>query len=243
MRQSTMLLSLQRDGLRVKDQSSQRSLRILLGLSGILGGVALLTYFSAPFWLFPFPAATASGPQVAANAAAYQNDYLLGSWLLGTGSLLIVVFVLGLVYLAEAWTRFSGWITMLACTAVLFLALNQATYFIDIVQASANGHPEAALTSFDLTFVFIYTFFLAPAVLLPLAAVLRGSRVLPTFFWVWALAIGVAFEALGLLGLFVAGATILKIAVLFVQEAWIFAASASLIAYRPNEATARQVRP
>jgi hypothetical protein len=54
--------------------------------------------------------------------------------------------------------------------------------------------------SFNLSFVFLHTFFIAPSVLLPLAFVLRHSTLLPSIFWPWALVAGVAFEALGLAG-------------------------------------------
>ncbi len=204
------------------------SFRIMLSLAGIFGVMALLLYFAAPFVIFPFPQANATSAQLAQSVSNYQTYYLLAAWLQGTGSLLSVVFVLGLVYLSKAWTKFSGWITMLASGTVVVLSLIEGSYFIDIVLATANGHPEAALTSFDLTFVFIHSFFIAPSILLPLGFVLRGSRILPRFFWSWALVTGLAFQIFGFAGLFTNSATIPAIMILIIQEVWFLAAAISL---------------
>jgi hypothetical protein len=211
---------------------SARRFRLLLSAAGILGVIALLVYFSAPFILFPFPPANTTEAQLAANVSQYKLFYLLAAWIQGTGSLLSVIFILGLVYLARGWMKFSGWITMLAATVVLVLSLNEGTYFVDIVQASANSHPEAAITSFDLSFVFIHTFFIAPSLLLPLAFVLRGTTVLPKFFWAWALVAGIAFEAMGLIGLVYNTSTPIAIGILVIQEAWLLTAAITLATRR-----------
>jgi hypothetical protein len=212
----------------VKGDLSPRSFRILLSLSGVLGVVALLLYFSAPFVIFPFPQADATSAQLVQNVARYQDYYLLAAWLQGTGTLLSVLFVLGLAFLARAWNRFSSWITLLASTVVLILSLMEGSYFIDVVLATANGHPQAALSSFDLTFVFLHTFFIAPSILLPLAFVLRNSQILLRLFWYWALAAGIAFQTVGLAGLFTPSASVIAIVVLMVQELWFLTAAVTV---------------
>src|SRR5690242_19573397 len=151
---------------------SQRRFQISLGLSGLLGSAALVVYFSAPFVLFSFPAATASADQVIASATQYPIYYQLGAWLQGTGTFLVVLFVLGLVYLSNGWNRFAGWVTLLASSIILMLSLMEGTYFLDVPQAVANGHPEAAVTSFEISHVFLHSFFIAPSLLLPLGFVL-----------------------------------------------------------------------
>ena len=191
-------------------------------------------YFSAPFLIFPFPSSSATSAQIIANVTQYLLDYMLAAWLQGTGTFLIVVFVLGLVYLARAWDRFAGWITMLASIAILMLSLNEGTFFIDAEQAITNGHPEAAVTSFDLTFVFLHTFFIAPSLLLPLAFVLRRSSILPSIFWPWALVAGLVFEALGLVGLLVPASTIPAIVLLVIMLVWIISAAITLAFRRPR---------
>ena len=153
---------------------------------------------------------------------------MLAAWLQGTGTLLIVVFVLGLVYSSKAWNRFSGWITMLASATILMLSLTEATFFLDTALAIGNGHPDAAVTSFDLTFVFLHSFFIAPSLLLPLAFAIRNSDILPKMFWLWALVTGLVFEAVGLLGLFVT-TIVPEIVALLVMIVWIISAATVLV--------------
>ena len=214
---------------------SPRSFRAFLAACGLAGVACLILYFAAPFVLFPFPAANATSAQLLASVSQYQTYYLLAAWLQGTGSLLTVVFILGLVYLAKAWTRFSGWITMLAAVIVVSLSLSEGNYFLDVVQAISNGHPDAALTSFDLSFVFLHSFFIAPSLLLPLAFVLRPTSLLPKYLWKWALGIGIIFESIGLPGLFFSQIGLLVIVVLIVQEIWIVTAAATLALRVPQE--------
>ena len=210
-----------------QERNSTERFRLLLSDCGILGSATLLLYFIAPFVFFPFPSSGASADQIVANVTQYQIYYLLAAWLQVTGTFLIVVFVLGLVYLANAWNRFAAWITMLASAAILILSLNEGIFFLDAAQAIANGHPDVAVTSFDLTFVFLHVFFIAPSLLLPLSFVLRHSSVLRKFFWPWALALGIAFEVLGLVGLFVP-TMVPAISILVLMLAWMISAAIAL---------------
>ena len=216
--------------------TAERRFRLLLSTGGIVGSILLVVYFSAPFTIFPFPSSSATTSQIVSNASQYQLEYMLAAWLQGTGTLLIVVFVLGLVYVARAWNRFAGWITMLASTAVLMLSLIEGTFFIDAAQAVANGHPDAAVTSFDLTFVFIHTFFIAPSLLLPLAFVLRTSKLLPGPFWSSAFVLGVAFEIFGLVGLLTSALTIPSIVLLVAMILWMISAA---VAFQTKSAVVR----
>ncbi len=207
---------------------TENRFKALLSTSGILGSSLLIIYFSSPFIIFPFPSSSATSAQIVTNATQYQFYYLLGAWLQGTGTFLVVIFVLGLVYLAKAWDRFSGWITMLASAAILMLSLTEGIFFIDVAEAIGNGHPEAAVTSFDLSFVFLHSFFIAPSLLLPLAFVLRNSKVLPKTFWPAALFLGIAFEILGFVGLLIPAATIPSIILLVGMIVWIISAAVAL---------------
>jgi len=45
-----------------------------------------------------------------------------------------------------------------------------------------NGHAQAALTSFDLAYVFVHVFAIAPSLLLMLGIALLGTRLLPRVF-------------------------------------------------------------
>ena len=215
---------------------AERRFRLLLSTSGIVGSILLVVYFSAPFTIFPFPSSSATMSQIVSNAGQYQLEYMLAAWLQGAGTLLIVVFVLGLVFVARAWNRFAGWITMLASAAVLMLSLMEGTFFIDAAQAVANGHPDAAVTSFDLTFVFIHTFFIAPSLLLPLAFVLRHSKLLPGPFWPSAFILGVAFEIFGLIGLLTPALTVPSIVLLVAMVIWMISAA---LAFQTKSAIVR----
>ncbi len=213
----------------------EKRFRILLSTSGILGAILLILYFSAPFIIFPFPSSTATISQIIQNASQYQLYYFLAAWLQGTGTFLVVIFVLGLVYLAKAWDTFAGWITMLASTAILMLSLTEGIFFIDVAQSIGNIHPEATVTSFDLSFTFIHSFFIAPSLLLPLAFVLRNSKVLPRPFWAAALVLGIAFQTMGLVGLLTPTATIPSIILLVGMIIWMIAAAVALQARAMNQ--------
>ncbi|MBV9228269.1 MAG: hypothetical protein JOZ18_03060 [Chloroflexi bacterium] len=207
---------------------SARLFRILAALCGILGVAALGYYYSVPF---PLPPANATLAQVTEFGARYHDAILLDTWLQAIGTLLSVVFFLALVHMARAATRFAGWMTMLASAIILTVALAEGTFVIDAVQAGVNGHPEAALTSFDLTFVFAHIFLMVPAPLLflSLGAVLLGSRVLPRMFGYLALALGVAFGIVGFVGLLSSAAIIVGIVLQIGQEVWVLAAAIILL--------------
>jgi len=100
---------------------------------------------------------------------------------------------------------------------------------MDLAQAAANGHPETALTSFDIMTVFIHIYPIAPApvIFLALGAVLLGSRLLPRVFGYLALALGIAFEIVGLVSLFIF--PVLTLVVLGFQSLWIVATAIMLI--------------
>ena len=212
--------------------NSDKRLHYFLSSCGVLGCIALLVYFSAPYIIFPFPSANASSLQIVASAKTYAVDYLLAAWLQGSGTLLILVFVLGLVHSAKAWNSFAGWMTMLAAAAVLVLSLNEGSYFVDVAQAVTNGHTEAATTSFDLIFTFIRTFFIAPSLLLPLSFVLRSSTILPKTFWLWSLSLGIGFEVYGFVGIFATAILFPAIILLILMMAWVIVASTYFLRVR-----------
>ncbi len=205
-----------------------RRYRILVALCGILGVIALGVYYAVPV---PLPPDNATATQVSEFANRYHDTSLLDAWLQATGSLLSVVFFVAIVHMAGAATRMAGMVTLLASAVLLAMGLIEGALAIDTVQATANGHPESALTSFDLTGVFVHVFTIAPApaVFLALGTVLLGARLLPRLFGYLALALGVAFEILGFAGLFSATAVTGVIFLLIGQEIWIVAAAITLV--------------
>jgi hypothetical protein len=208
--------------------ASRRLVRILVAACGILGTAALVAYYAAPFTFMPLPPATATLAQVMDFGTRYRDAILLDVALQAMGSLLTVIFALALVHLAGAAERFAGRLTQLAGTIIIVLALAEGTFELGAVQAGSNGNPQGALTCFDLTYVFIHIFLLAPALYIMLGTALRGTRLLPGGFAYIALALGIVVQVLGLAGLFSDRFLLPVIAVLLLQEVWAIAAAVAL---------------
>jgi len=212
--------------------------RILAAACGILGTAALVAYYAAPWTFLPLPAPDAPAAQVIAFGARYHDLILLDAWLQAAGSLLSVAFALALVQLAGAASRLAGRLTLLAGGVVLALALAEATFAIGAAQAAVAGHAETGLVCFDLTNTFIHVFLIAPSLFLMLGAALLGTRLLPRAFAYAALALGIAFQILGVAGLFSAAALPPVIAVLLLQNVWTLAAAFTLAVRRGTRADA-----
>ena len=87
-------------------------------------------------------------------------------------------------------------------------------------------------------------FLIAPPLLLPLGAVVLGSRLLPRAFGYTAVAFGAASIILGLAALFSATAFSLAIILIIAESAWILAAAGALvIAPKPASGTAAACQP
>lgn len=203
-------------------------LRILVALCGLVGTVLLGAYFGAAP---PLPPANATVAQVTHVALRYHNTWFLGAWLQATGSLLSVVFFLALVHQARGAARLAGMLTLLGSALLMAVVLGEGAFTMDLAQAAANGHPATALTSYDLMTVFIHVFPLAPAplIFLALGTVLLGPpvQVLPQVFGYLALALGLLFEVVGLVGLFTS--PILTLIPLGLQALWVVAAALTLL--------------
>jgi hypothetical protein len=209
---------------------SARLSRILIALCGILGTVLLGMYFGVGFSIglaqIPPDAAMA---QVLSVARQYHNLWFLGTWLQATGSLLSVIFFLALAHRAGGTVRLAGLLTILGSAVLLSVVLIEGVFTLDLAQAAVDGHPLASLTSFDIMTVFthIYPIVPAPLIFLALGTILLGSRLLPRVFGYLALGLGVAFEIVGLVGLFTA--PVLTLVVLGFQSLWVLAAAITLI--------------
>jgi hypothetical protein len=199
----------------------------LAGLCGVLGAVAFGVYGSSV--LVPFPPADAGAAQVTAFAARYHDAMLFTTWLQAAGTFLLVVFVAALLQLAGVAGRFAARMTYLVAAVILAVVLSEGTFQLDVVQATANGHAQAALTSFDLAGVFVHVFALAPSLILLVGIALLGTRLLPRVFVLLALALGVAMELAGFAGLFIPVAVAVFIQLLVVQTFWYAAAGIALV--------------
>src|SRR5258707_6973302 len=209
---------------------STRLSHILIALCGILGIVLLGVYFGVgfAFGLAQLPP-DATIAQVVRVATQYHDAWFLGAWLQATGSLLSVVFFLALVHRAGGAARLAGMLTILGSAVLLAVVLIERVFTIDLAQAAANGHQVTSLTSFDIMTVFTHIYPLAPApvIFLALGTILLGSRLLPRVFGYLALGLGIAFEIVGLVGLFTT--PVLTLVVLVLQSLWVLAAAITLL--------------
>ena len=203
---------------------SPRLLQIVAGLCGILGAVALVSSFI----MNPAPPADFSLAQLREFAIQHHSGIVFGAWLQGMGSLLLVLFAIAIVHLAGATNQFAGWITLLAGTTILMVSLVEIAFYLSAVQAAEAGDLTSGTVSNALIKAVQHVFLIAPALLLPLGAVLLGSQVLPRVFAYLALTIGTTLQIFGLVGLFGVLQPIID-DVLIVQALWFVAAGIALM--------------
>jgi hypothetical protein len=209
---------------------SPRTVRLLISLSGIAGTLLLASYFGVGFaiGLAQLPP-NASLSQVVALGIQYHDAWFLGAWLQATGSLLSIIFFLGLVHEAKAIGKLSGTLTVVGATTLMAVVLIEGVMTMDLAQAAINGHQVTSLTSFDIMTVFthIYPIVPAPLIFLALGYVLLQSHILPRFFTVSALTLGSLFLLAGFISLFVLPWLVLV--VLSLQAFWVVGAAISLL--------------
>ena len=189
-------------------------------------------------------------PAIVTQFVLHHHDAILATaWLQGFGPFPYVLFALGVVYLAGAMTRLAGWVTLLASAVILTLSLIDAAFTISAAEAVTHGHAITALVSFDLVDgpgndAVGRMFLIAPPLLLPLGAVVLGSRLLPRALGYTAVAFGVASIILGLAALFSSTAFSLAIILIIAESAWVLAAAGILVISRkPASAAAAASRP
>jgi hypothetical protein len=222
--------------------SSSRRSGLVIALCGIVGPSILV----ASFVINPAPPATDTVAQLRDFALQHHNGIVLGGWLQGMGSLLIVLFSLGLVHLANAAQRLAGWITLLAGAVILVVSLVEIVFYLSAVQATEAGDTAGGLAANSLIKAVQHVFLIAPALLLPLGIVLRDSRILPRVFAYTALLVGGTLQVLGLVGLLHPLQAVINV-ILIIQSLWFIAAALAVLRYgagtadpdRPLTATIR----
>jgi hypothetical protein len=222
---------------------SHRLYSRLIALSGILGLVFLGLYFGvgSAIGLASLPPG-ADVEQILHVATQYHAVWFLGAWLQATGSLLSVIFFLGLVQLSGAATRLSGMLTLLGSAVLLGVVLIEGVFTIDLAQAATDGHQATSVSSFDLMTVFahIYPIVPAPLIFLALGTILLGPGLLPKIFAYLALALGGLYVVVGLVGLYTS--PLLTLIPLGLQSLWILAAAVVLISLSGRIPPAASVR-
>ena len=205
-----------------------------IALCGLLGVAALGAYYSVPL---PLPQPNAPIQEITRFGTRYHDRILFDAWLQAVGSFLAVIFFVAVVELAGGFRRLAGWIALLGSSAVLAMSLLDVTLVFGSMQGAATGHLTTALTCFDLTYVFIHVFPIAPApaTFFGLGATLLGSSLLPKAFAYTALFLAVSFATLGFVGLFVPAVNGLVVVLLSSQELWIAAAAVILALREPSQ--------
>ena len=206
---------------------------------GLLGVLALGLYYSVPL---PLPLPDATIEDIVNFGTRYHDRILLDAWLQAVGSLLAVIFFVAVVHLAGGFRRLAGWVALVGSSAVLAMSLLDVALVLGSMQGAAVGHLTTALVCFDLTYVFIHIFPIAPApaTFAGIGGVLLGSSILPRAFAYSALTLAVAFEALGFAGLFRPSVNGAMVVLLSSQELWIIAAALFLLVQRRQSSSSEE---
>lgn len=201
---------------------STKLFRLLTALSGIVGVILLGISFN----INPGPPDNATTAQLTAFATQNFTSILWGAWLQAVGPLLIVLFALAIVCLAGATTRLAGWMTLFGGAILMMVSLVEITFYIGTLYGTTTG-----LISLDLIHAVQHLYFIvaAPALFLPLGAVILGSPVLPRVFGYLALVLGAAFAILGVVFLDSLTLPAPVLAFAGIQAFWWLAAAITLI--------------
>jgi hypothetical protein len=211
---------------------SIKTSRMIAAVCGVIGVLMLTAHFFIPAAL---PQDSAGLARISAFLREHHDSILISAWLQVAGGTLYVLFILAIVQLAGATTRFAGRVTTLAGTVLVSLTLVDTALVIAAVQAAAQGHTHTLRTSFDLVAgpnndAVGRSFLIAPAILMPLGIVILQTRLMARSFGYVALAFGAASQVLGLVGLFskVAFADI-NPAVLGLENLWLILIAITLV--------------
>ena len=202
---------------------SKRYFLIPIAVAGIMGQCFFSIYFSGILVPKELLTSLNSVPELSEIITKHQSAIFLDAWLMGIGSFLSVIFYVGLVYASGTPVLFSGWLTIIASTAVLAVALADVTFMVAAAHAAVLGHTYTMKVAFDFVAgpgeAFDYTFIFGPAPVLitSIGFVLLRSDIIPRFFGYAAIAVGVMFFIAGLLSIFYPRAVIITIIFEIVQ--------------------------
>ncbi len=203
---------------------SPRVFRVLIGLSGVAGVLLLGTSFSINNG--PPPGATTA--QLVAFSRHYFLAIVWGAWLQAVGTILTVVFALGVVYLAGATNRFAGWLTLFGGAILTTVSLVEIVFYF----GALFPDPETMVVispNFGHATQHLYFIAAAPALFLPLGAVIIATPLLPRAFGYLALLLGAAFSLAGIISLTRLIVPNGETALAGIQALWWLAAALALI--------------
>lgn len=208
----------------------RRATTRLTAACGVVGTVALIAYFAAPAFL-SWPYSGAPAAQLTAYALNHQSVFYAGAWLQSTGTLLCVIFFVGLIRLAGASNRAPGLLVIVASASLLSVVLVESALMVAVPMAASAGDTSTVATTFALSNgVFVRVFPLAPssATYIALGLTLLASGPIHRAYGYVAVGIGVAFELAGLAAVFSSAALIVVATLAAGQALWVAAAAVAL---------------
>jgi hypothetical protein len=214
---------------------------IPIAIAGITGQAFLSIYFSGVAVPKELISASTSISQLSDIVTKHQSAILLDAWLMGMGSLLSVIFYVGLVYVTGAIMRFSGLLSIIASAVVMAVALVDVTFMVAANNAAIIGHTDTTKIAIDFVAgkgeAFDYTFIFGPAPMLitSIGFVLLRSDIIPRFFGYAAIVVGVMFFIAGLLSIFYPGAGVITITFEIVQMSrgiWVLTLAIFILIFR-----------
>ncbi|MEO7082668.1 MAG: hypothetical protein ABI442_02920 [Gemmatimonadaceae bacterium] len=202
---------------------SAKTIAVRGGYAGILG----VTMIGVSFAINSGPAPDATSEQLIEFGRAHFSTIMWGAWLQAVGPGLIIVFALSVVYLAGAMQSLMGWLTMFGAGVLMMVSLTEVVFYI---AALNSNYAPMAIVSNDVAHAVQHLYFIvaAPALFLPLGAVLLGSPVLPRAFGFLAMALGAAFFLLGISSLTMLTLSAAVTSLAAVQAFWWLAAAITL---------------
>lgn len=206
---------------------SNRRLRLLISMTGVVGVVTLITAFIVN----PGVPGGDTIPQAIAWNNQHHDAILIGSWLQTTGTFLSIVFVIALLHLAGALSRVTGWMTFFGGTILMMVSLIEVTFYLLTLQGSSNH--DGVTVSLGLQLIAAiqhgYSLIAAPAVFFPLGAVILQSRMLSGIFAYLAFLLGAIFAVLGVATLFQPALQSIVDAFAGIQGFWFLAAAIGIV--------------
>lgn len=197
---------------------------ILSAVAGIIG-VLMIGY---SFGINAGPPLNATNEQLILFAKTHYRAVLQGAWLQAVGPILIILFALAIVHLADATNRLSGWMTLLGSSILIMVSLTEVVCYImalftvpETMGAIGNNIGHAVQ--------HLYFIIAAPSLFLPLAFVILSSTVLPRIFGYLAIILALAFIIVGITSLYHLILSSLDTSLAAIQALWWFAAAISLI--------------
>ena len=204
-------------------QAPTHGFQLLAGLTGVVGSLILVGSFA----MNPAPPPSLGAEALTAWARAREGRILLGGWMQGIGSLLIVVVAFCLVELRPGASQLAERLTRLAGSVILMVSLTEITFYIAAAHAAATADQAVGMASVALIKAVQHVFLIAPALLLPLGIFLLRSRVLPRAFALSGLALGATLQILGVVGLLADLQSVVD-AILIVQSLWFVVAGVAV---------------